>query len=196
MNKTSSFIWVILIDQEKIMVSNKKKQILDYLLLAFVTLLVVGSDQWTKDLVRTKLAYGEMWSPWEWMEPFARIVHWDNSGAAFGMLQGYGGIFTILAIIVSIGIIYYYPRLDPNDWQMRVILGMQLGGALGNLVDRLVRDGRVTDFISLGTFPVFNIADSCITVGTILLISLVWYRDNQEKRAEKKLLAANATEKD
>ena len=130
-----------------------------------------------------------MWSPWEWLEPYARIIHWDNSGAAFGMLQGYGGVFTILAILVSIGIIYYYPRLDPHDWPMRVILGMQLGGALGNLVDRLVRDGRVTDFISIGTFPVFNVADSCITVGTILLISLVWYRDIQEKRAEKQRTA-------
>jgi signal peptidase II len=73
---------------------------------------------------------------------------------------------------------------------------MQLGGALGNLVDRLVRDNHVTDFISLGTFPVFNIADSCITVGTILLISLVWYRDNQEKRAEKMLSAEAAVKKD
>jgi signal peptidase II len=73
---------------------------------------------------------------------------------------------------------------------------MQLGGALGNLVDRLVRDNRVTDFISIGNFPVFNVADSCITVGTILLISLVWYRDNQEKRAEKMLAAAGIAKKD
>jgi signal peptidase II len=178
------------------MTSTKNKKILNYLLLAFIALLVIGVDQWTKNLVRTRLAYGEMWSPWSWLAPYARIIHWDNSGAAFGMLQGYGGIFTILAIVVSIGIIYYYPRLDPNDWPMRVILGMQLGGALGNLVDRLVRDNRVTDFISLGTFPVFNVADSCITVGTILLISLIWYRDNQERRAEKKLAAAETAKKD
>jgi signal peptidase II len=77
---------------------------------------------------------------------------------------------------------------------MRLILSFQLGGALGNLVDRLARGGRVTDIISLGTFPVFNVADSCITVGTILLISLIWYRDNQEKRAEK-LKAALSTGK-
>lgn len=171
------------------MISTKKKKFLDYILLIFVTLLVVGLDQWTKDLVRTHINYGGMWSPWDWLEPYARIIHWDNSGAAFGMLQGYGGVFTILAILVSIGIIYYYPRLDPKDWQMRAILGVQLGGALGNLVDRLTREGRVTDFISIGTFPVFNVADSCITVGTILLISLIWYRDIQEKRAEKKQVA-------
>ncbi len=178
------------------MTSIKNKKILNYLLLAFIALLVIGLDQWTKNLVRTRLGYGEMWSPWSWLAPYARIIHWDNSGAAFGMLQGYGGIFTILAIVVSIGIIYYYPRLDPDDWPMRVILGMQLGGALGNLVDRLVRDNRVTDFISIGTFPVFNVADSCITVGTILLISLIWYRDNQERRAEKKLAAAEMAKKD
>ncbi len=167
----------------------KIKQILNYLLLITIAASVVGFDQWTKNLVRTKLAFSEMWSPWEWLEPYARIVHWDNSGAAFGMLQGYGGVFTILAIIVSIGIIYYYPRLDQNDWPMRVILGMQLGGALGNLVDRLTREGRVTDFISIGNFPVFNVADSSITVGTILLISLVWYRDLKERRVEKARLA-------
>jgi signal peptidase II len=167
------------------MKSTKKKLILYYLLLAGITALIVCLDQWTKYLVRTKLAYGEMWSPWEWLAPYARIVFWDNSGAAFGMLQGYGGIFTILAIIVSIGIIYYYPRLDPDDWSMRVIFGMQLGGALGNLVDRLTKEGRVTDYISIGTFPVFNVADASITVGTILLISLIWYREIQEKRAGK-----------
>ena len=167
----------------------KKKQILDYFLLVFVAALVVGLDQWTKYLVRTKLVFSQIWSPWEWLTPYARIIHWDNSGAAFGMLQGYGGVFTILAIIVSIGIIYYYPRLDPDDWPMRVVLGMQLGGALGNLIDRLTKEGRVTDFISLGSFPVFNVADSSITVGTILLISLVWYRDIKERRAEKAKLA-------
>ena len=174
----------------------KKKQTLDYLLLAWVTLLVVGLDQWTKHLVRTRIEYGGTWSPWEWLEPYARIIHWDNSGAAFGMLQGYSGVFTILAVLVSIGILYYYPRLDPNDWPMRVILGMQLGGALGNLVDRLVRGGRVTDFISLGTFPVFNVADSSITIGTILLISLVWYRDIQERKLEKNPQPVDADKKD
>jgi signal peptidase II len=190
----SPYTWAISIEQELTMVLTKKKMILYYLLLAGVALLVVGLDQWTKHLVRTRLAYGAMWSPWEWLEPYARIIHWDNSGAAFGMLQGYGGIFTALAILVSLGIIYYYPRLEADDWPMRLILSFQLGGALGNLVDRLARGGRVTDIISLGTFPVFNVADSCITVGTILLISLIWYRDNQEKRAEK-LKAALSTGK-
>ena len=164
------------------MALTKKKKVLSYLLLAGIALFVVVVDQWTKNLVHTHLVYGAIWSPWAWLEPYARIIYWDNSGAAFGMLQGYGGIFTILAILVSIGIIYYYPHLEDDDWPMRLILGIQLGGALGNLVDRLTRQGRVTDFISLGNFPVFNVADACITVGTILLISLIWYRDNQEKQ--------------
>jgi len=171
------------------MALTKKKKALSYLLLAGIALFVVVVDQWTKHLVHTRLVYGAIWSPWAWLEPYARIINWDNSGAAFGMLQGYGGIFTILAILVSIGIIYYYPRLEDDDWPMRLILAIQLGGALGNLVDRLTRQGRVTDFISLGNFPVFNVADACITVGTILLISLIWYRDNQEKRAEKQRVA-------
>jgi lipoprotein signal peptidase len=86
----SPYTWAISIEQELTMVLTKKKMILYYLLLAGVALLVVGLDQWTKHMVRTRLAYGAMWSPWEWLEPYARIIHWDNSGAAFGMLQGPG----------------------------------------------------------------------------------------------------------
>ncbi|MFZ5807765.1 MAG: signal peptidase II [Chloroflexota bacterium] len=158
-----------------------KKYIWDYTILLAIASLVIGVDQWTKELVRDHLQVGEVWSPWALMTPYARIVHWKNSGAAFGMLQGFGGVFTVLAFIVAIAIMVYFPQIPRRDWMLRLALGLQLGGAVGNLIDRLTQ-GYVTDFISVGTFPVFNIADSSISVGVAILALGVWLKDWQEKR--------------
>jgi len=76
----------------------------DYFFLAVISGTVILFDQWTKSLVRANLGLTETWTPWEWLEPYARIVHWKNTGAAFGMLQGFGDVFTILAILVSIAL--------------------------------------------------------------------------------------------
>ena len=62
---------------------------------------IVGLDQWTKYLVRTELAYGQVWAPWDWLLPYARIIHTQNTGAAFGMFQGMNMIFAALAVIVA-----------------------------------------------------------------------------------------------
>jgi signal peptidase II len=154
----------------------------DYVLLLGLAGAVVALDQWTKWLVRTNLPFQATWLPsWlEWLHPYARIVHWNNSGAAFGSFQGGNTVFTILAIVVIGAILYYYPRVDPLDWTLRLAMGFQLGGAAGNLVDRL-RMSRVTDFISVGSFPVFNIADSAITVGVLVLLMGVWLREKSAK---------------
>ncbi len=82
------------------------KYLRDYLTLFGVAGTIIILDQTTKTLVRVNLAIGEMWSPWEWLEPYARIVHWKNTGAAFGMLQGLGDIFMILASVVALAIVY------------------------------------------------------------------------------------------
>jgi signal peptidase II len=161
---------------------NLKKYILNYASLVFLAGAIIALDQWTKFLVRNKLAFGEVWSPWPWLTPYARIVNWKNSGAAFGMMQGFGGIFTILAIGVALAIIYYYPQVSPQDWYLRLALGFQLGGALGNLIDRLTQQGHVTDFISLGSFPVFNIADSSISIGVAVLIIGIWIKERIDKQ--------------
>lgn len=150
-------------------------------MLAGMAGIIIIFDQWTKALVRSTLPIGEMWSPWPWLAPIPRIVNWNNTGAAFGFFQGYNGVLILLAIIVSIVIIYYFPRVTSDDWVMRVALGLQLGGALGNLIDRLAL-GRVTDFISVGSFAVFNVADSSITIGVIVLILSVWYKEQKGKR--------------
>ena len=153
--------------------------------LYLVALIIVILDQVTKWLVVTHIPYGEMWSPWEWLTPFARIVHWSNTGVAFGMLQGMNPVFIGLAAVVSGMIVYYYPKLDRMDWLLKLALMMELGGAVGNLVDR-IRYGFVIDFISVGNFPVFNVADSCITVGVFVLLIGIWMQEKREKaqRAE------------
>lgn len=138
---------------------------------------VVVLDQVTKFIVRTNVLLGEMWSPWPWLTPYARIVHINNSGAAFGMLQGFADIFAILAVVVVVIILIYFPRIPRNEWALRLALGLQLGGALGNLIDRLRYQGEVTDFISVYTFPVFNIADASISIGVVILILSVWFSE-------------------
>jgi len=148
--------------------------------LFIVALLIVVLDQLTKWLVVTNIPYGGSWSPWEWLSPYARIVHWSNTGVAFGMLQGMNPVFIGLAILVSGAIIYYYQQIDKKDWLIRLALIMELGGAIGNLIDR-IRYGHVIDFISIGRFPVFNVADSCITVGVVVLLIGVWVQEKREK---------------
>jgi signal peptidase II len=146
-----------------------KKYIRDYLFLFLLAGVIIALDQWTKYLVRETLPFQAIWSPWPWLTPFARIVHWKNTGAAFGIFQGFGNVFTILAIVVSIAILYYFPQVPRRDWTLRLAMGMQLGGAIGNLIDRLFF-GSVTDFISVGNFAVFNIADASISIGVAILV--------------------------
>jgi len=158
-----------------------KKYFQDYAILIGVAALIVAFDQWTKYLVRTLIPFGQSWSPWPWLEPYARLVHWQNTGAAFGMFQGFGLVFTVLAFLVAIAILYYFPRVPQSEWALRVALVMMMGGAVGNLVDRLTL-GTVTDFVSVGTFAVFNVADASISVGTVILILAVWIGERKEKQ--------------
>jgi signal peptidase II len=142
----------------------------NYILLAVLAGLVLLTDQVTKELVRTRLAIGEIWMPIEALKPYVHVVRWTNTGAAFGMFQQGGLVFTVLAIVVSGAIIWYYRDSDGASWPVRLALGLQLGGALGNLADRLFQ-GTVTDFIWFGFFPaVFNVADGAISLGVALLL--------------------------
>ena len=162
-----------------------KRYLKDYSVLFGIAGVVLILDQITKTIIRSNLAMGEIWSPWEWLTPYARIVHWYNTGVAFGMFQGKAIIFTVLAFIVAILVIYYYPQIPKEDWYLRLALGLQLGGSLGNLVDRLLHNGQVTDFISVGNFPVFNIADSSITIGCCVLILGIWLEERKNKKSTK-----------
>ena len=141
-------------------------------------------DQWTKWLVRENIPFGGQWLPegLVWLSPYARIVHWNNRGAAFGLFQEGSAVFTVLALIVIGAILYYYPQVEASDWTLRLAMGMQLGGAVGNLVDRLTMGGHVTDFISVGKFPVFNIADASISIGVVVLLLGVWLKERSQKK--------------
>ena len=158
-----------------------KRNLFDYLLLVLFAGSIIFVDQVTKALVRTRLPLQGMWSPWPWLTPYARIVHWFNTGVAFGMFQGMNGVFIVLAIIVSLAILYYFPRVPRKDWALRLAMVMQLAGAVGNLIDR-VQYGQVTDFISIGNFAVFNVADASISVGVAILILVVWIQDMKKKK--------------
>jgi signal peptidase II len=158
-----------------------QRYVRDYLILVPPAAILVAVDQWTKWLVSTSLGIGEAWAPWPWLLPYARIIHWANTGSAFGMFQGLGNVFAVLAVLVSLFILYYFPRIEPRDWLVRLALILQLGGAVGNLVDR-IRQGHVTDFISVGNFAVFNVADSCISVGVVVLMLGMYLKDNRERQ--------------
>lgn len=153
----------------------------DYLILAGAAGLVVALDQWAKYLVRTRLTFAEAWAPIPSLASWLRIVHWNNTGAAFGLFPSGGLIFTVIALIVSGAILYYYPRVPSGQAPLRLALALQLGGALGNLIDRLVR-GTVTDFIAISTFPVFNLADASITIGVAVLAGAIWVEERRSRR--------------
>ena len=154
-----------------------------YWTIGLIALLIVALDQWTKWLVRVNIPAGRTWLPesLEWLSPYARIVHWYNTGAAFGLFKEGGMVFTVLAFIVIGAILYYYPQVERSDWPLRLAMSMQLGGAIGNLIDRLTI-GHVIDFISVGTFPVFNIADASISVGCVVLLVGVWLNETAQKK--------------
>ncbi len=160
-----------------------KKTLPDYLFLALGGGVIIALDQWTKALVRSHLALGERWAPWEWLLPYARIVHWTNRGAAFGMFQNGSLFFTALAFLVAGLIAYYFPRVAWKDWPLKIAMMMQFGGAVGNLLDRLLR-GYVTDFISVGNFAVFNVADSSIFLGAVVLVLGLWQGEQHPRSAD------------
>lgn len=165
-----------------------KKLLKSYSVLIPTAGVIIILDQWTKAIVRQFLNLGDMWMPLGWLSPYARVVHWYNTGVAFGMFQDKNLLFSILALTISVLLIIFYPKLTEDDWFLRIALGLQLGGSLGNLIDR-IKIGHVTDFISVGNFPVFNIADASISVGVAVMILGLWVEEKKEKM--KKLSEEN-----
>ncbi len=144
------------------------------LVLPLVALLTLAADQVSKQWIVTHLEWGQSMDLASWLTPVLRITYVTNTGVAFGLLQGMGDLFTIVAVVVVGVLLWYHHSLPPGQPLLRVALGFQLGGATGNLVDRLVR-GAVVDFIDLNfwplqQWPVFNLADASIVVGVGLLV--------------------------
>jgi signal peptidase II len=168
-------------------------RIRDYLILFGISGFIVVLDQWTKSLVRSSLELGESWIPFDGLGQYIRIVHWHNTGAAFGILPQASTIFTVIAVVVAVVIVIYWPRVPSKQWALRLALAMQLGGALGNLTSRLTQ-GVVTDFIAVGNFPVFNVADSSISVGVAILIIATWIDERRIRREQRASLDENERE--
>jgi signal peptidase II len=141
--------------------------------------LVVTLDQVTKHLVRAKLALGES-VPDE--GPF-RITYVTNTGAAFGILQGQTLFLMVTTFLGLAAILLYFLYPPMEHGVLRLALGLQLGGAVGNLADR-VRLGKVTDFIDVGPWPAFNVADSSIVVGVAIIVGFFLLAESQHQRAQ------------
>jgi signal peptidase II len=113
---------------------------------------------------------------------YVRIVHAQNSGAAFGLLPERTTLLSILSVFAVLAIVYYYRQIASSSWLVSATLGMQLGGASGNLLDRLTQ-GYVVDFVDVGIgdvrFWAFNVADSSIVVGIILVMLALWYEEHR-----------------
>ena len=116
--------------------------------------------------MRNNLAIGESWPNDDWL---VKITHVTNTGAAFGILQGQGVFLTMTAVVAIAAIVFYYAFPPLEHGLLRIALGLQLGGAVGNLLDR-VRFGEVTDFFHFPHYPAFNIADSSIVIGLFVIV--------------------------
>ena len=144
-------------------------------------LLVVVADQLSKMWIRSNLVVGQSLQE----TGFFRLTHIHNTGAAFGLFQGHSFALTIVALVGIVVLLVYalliyrrFPILD--NLLGKSALGLVLGGTVGNLIDRL-HLGYITDFIDIGFWPAFNIADSAIVVGVIILAYSLRFLARTEK---------------
>ncbi|MBN1622200.1 MAG: signal peptidase II [Endomicrobiales bacterium] len=132
-------------------------------------LLIILADQITKYLVRTNLFLGQSIP----ITPFFRLTYITNTGIAFGLFRGANIFFIVLAIVI-LTVFYFWIKKNKDvlsDW-MKISFALIFAGAIGNLIDRIVR-GSVIDFLDFHirqySWPAFNVADSCITIGGVIL---------------------------
>ncbi|MDY6877847.1 MAG: signal peptidase II [Chloroflexota bacterium] len=167
-----------------------KQRTRDILILLATAALVLLADQASKYFVVARLGEGQSWEVIPWLTPFFRITYVTNTGVAFGLFPQWGNFFIVVAAIVIVVIVLYYHYLPDGQWLTRLSLGLQLGGAIGNLVDRL-RQGFVVDFIDLSfwplhNWPIFNLADTAVVAGvTVLALVMLWeeWREQGKQRA-------------
>lgn len=150
----------------------------DVFFLALVAV-IVAADQFTKWLVRESLERGESW-PSDWP---LKLVHITNSGAAFGILQGAGPLLVVTTLLGMAAIVIYLLNPEFAHPLMRAGLALMFAGAIGNLIDRLWK-GEVVDFVKAPHWPAFNVADSAITIGVLLLIWATLFHGGTESTGE------------
>jgi signal peptidase II len=132
---------------------------------------VIVIDQFSKHLVVSMMQAGQSIPL---INNFLHITYVRNPGAAFGMLPYQTLFFVLVTLVVAVLILYYYRTLSDDHKWLRFGLALQLGGAIGNLIDRIM-EGYVVDFIDFKIWPpVFNIADSAIVIGIAIFIIAFW----------------------
>jgi len=146
-----------------------------------VALLTFAADQLSKAWVRENLALYESWAPIPALARYFTFTHVTNTGIAFGLFREWGSLLVAVAVVVIVLLLLYTQQLATGRWPIQIALGLQLGGAFGNLLDR-IRFGSVTDFLDFKFWPVFNLADSAIVVGMLLLLALVGPEEGARRR--------------
>ena len=139
---------------------------------------VVVLDQISKRYIDANLPVGDSWPDASWP---IRIMHVKNTGAAFSMLQNQTLFLTVMSV-VGLGAIVLYFLYRPSDHPLlRFALALQLGGAIGNLIDRALY-GEVTDFFKFPYFAVFNVADSAISIGVVTVVIFLLFANDKPKK--------------
>lgn len=151
---------------------------------SLTALLVVVADQLSKAWIRSNLDIGQSLPE----TGFFRLTRIHNTGSAFGLFQDQSFVLSIVALVgVVVLLVYnfiYYCRFPfSNSWLGTVALGLVLGGIVGNLIDRL-SFGSVTDFIDIGIWPAFNLADSAAIIGVIIFLYMLFPLIRAEKRGD------------
>ena len=144
---------------------------------AIVFACVLAADQGVKALIDAALERGEE----RHVVAGVKLVNVRNSGVAFGQLQNGGVIVAAVIAIAICALLVYFSRNLSRPW-IWLPTGLLLGGAVGNIIDR-VREGAVVDFIKLPHWPAFNVADSAITVGVIVLVLVIEFGDGARRSA-------------
>jgi signal peptidase II len=151
-----------------------------------IIVLIIALDQITKFIVASNFKLGDSTTI---IDNFFHIVHWRNSGAAWGIMQN--GKYVLVPVTFFLVLLMVYFMYKYNNKLLRGSLSMVIGGALGNLIDRMFRSGGVVDFLDFqfGSyhFPSFNVADSFIVVGTIIMAYylLFVHKDKEESSSKK-----------
>lgn len=142
---------------------------------ALLIVLLTGLDQWSKFWIVSQIPLGEVRS---FLPPIFSLTYLRNHGAAFSVLQNQQGLFALVTVLVLGYASYYLIKLRPDKhWQL-LGLSLMIAGGLGNFIDRL-RLGYVVDMVHLDfmDFAIFNVADSYLTVGVLLLLLALWKED-------------------
>jgi signal peptidase II len=150
--------------------------------------MVLLADQSSKYIIVNSLQRYQEWAPIPALRWLFAITYTTNTGAAFGLFPNGSVFFVVIAVAVVVAILVYHRQLATHQWLLRLSLGLQLGGAVGNLLDRLTR-GHVVDFIHFKFWPVFNMADSCIVVG-VALMAYFLLKEEKENAGEQREVSA------